>query len=157
MQGAMAADSAEQFLTGMETNLVEAGIRRAHIRSDSTIVYDRAQRLVMFEVKADFYNVNGVKESVLSAKHAVYNRMTELMEAFGEVQLTSIDGRRLNTPHLRYNKAANAVTGDSSFVATLPDGTLRGIGFRTDPSMKSIDSVKSSRFTARSSVNVPGR
>lgn len=155
--GAMAADTAEQFLTGMETNLIEAGIRRAHVRSDSTTVYDRSQRLVMYGVTADFYNANGVKEGVLTAKHGTYNRMTELMEAFGDVVLIGNDGRRLNTPHLRYNKAANEVTGDSAFVAIQPDGTMRGVKFLTDPSMKTIRNVTNYQFTPKSAINIPDR
>jgi LPS export ABC transporter protein LptC len=150
-----AADSAEQVIAPMQTNLVDGGIRRAFVRADSTYVFDRAQRLHLFGVNADFFNENGVKQGTLTAQRAVYNRMTELMEAFGDVQLVGVDGRRLNTQQLRYNKAMNEVSGDSAFVAVRSDGTLRGVGFKTDPSMTTIRDVRDARMTGK--ANIPDR
>ncbi|HKS07156.1 MAG TPA: LPS export ABC transporter periplasmic protein LptC [Gemmatimonadaceae bacterium] len=151
-QHAGAADSAEQVLAPMQTNLVEGGIRRAFVQSDTTFVFDRAQRLHMIGVKADFYNENGVKQGSLTAQRGVYNRMTEQMEAFGDVQLLGVDGRRLNTQQLRYNKALNEITGDSAFTAVRADGTLRGVGFKTDPSMTTIRDVKNAQMSGKASV-----
>ena len=82
----------------------------------------------------------------------MYNRLTEMMEAFGDVQLLATDGRRLNTEQLRYNKALNEISGDSAFVAVRADGTLRGIGFKTDPAMTALRDVKNGRLTGKATV-----
>ena len=44
------SDSAENFYIGMETNLIEAGIRRAFVQSDSTLAFDRHSRFQLFGV-----------------------------------------------------------------------------------------------------------
>jgi hypothetical protein len=155
VQTVTVADSADNVFFGMEMTLVDGGIRRAFVRADSAYFYD-ARRMVLHEVYVDFYTTTGVKEGVLTAKRANYNRITEAMEAFGDVKLVGLDGRRLSSPHLRYEKAANQIAGDSAFIAQLPDKTIEGIGFRSDPAMTVISSDNITKITA-GNVTLPGR
>ena len=54
--------------------------------------------------------------------------------------ITSVDGRVLRTPYIRYDRSSNQVYSDSAFVLTEPgEREMRGIGFRTDPSLSAIE------------------
>jgi hypothetical protein len=73
-----------------------------------------------------------------------------VMEAFGDVVVVSTDGKRLLTPHLRFDQARNLVRSDSAF--TLIEGSRRseGLGFESDPNATQFVCKRSctARFTA---------
>lgn len=138
VQGASPADSADQFIIGMETKLTDGGLQRADVLADTAYFYDDNKRLEMKGVLAKFYTSTGVEEGRLTSRRATYNVRTELMEAFGNVVIVSMDGRRLTTPQVKYDKAKNLVTSDSAFTATQPDRTMTGIGFDSDPGINTL-------------------
>lgn len=74
---------------------------------------------------------------------ANFDTRNQQLEAWGDVVITSVDGRVLRTPQIRFNQNLNQVTSDSSFVLTEPgQKEVRGIGFRTDPNLSFIDVLK---------------
>ncbi len=78
------------------------------------------------------------------------------LEAFGDVRVIGIDGRKLETPYLRYNKALNEISSDSAFTATGPDLSVAGIGFVSDPGVNSIRILK--RMSGSTgTLQLPGR
>ena len=64
------------------------------------------------------------------------------MVARKHVIVISEDGRRLTTEELMYDQTANEISSDSAFVMTEPDRELRGIGFRSDPSLNNVRVLK---------------
>lgn len=68
------------------------------------------------------------------------------MEARGNVVLTSTDGRRLTSQHLRYDPGRNEVASDSAFVLTEASGRVSdGIGFVADPDLNTIRVLRAAR------------
>ena len=137
-KGASAADSADQFLVGMNVKLNDAGVQRADINADSAYFYNDNTLLLMRAVRTQFYTTTGVQEGLLTSRRAKYDTKTDLMEATGDVVLVTQDGRRLTTPQLIYDKSKNLIHSDSAFKYVTPDDVLEGVGFDSDPGMNSL-------------------
>ena len=60
---------------------------------------------------------------------------TQILEGFGNVVVTSTDGRRLSSNHLKYSQSANRISSDSSYTLVRGNDTQTGIGFISDPNL----------------------
>lgn len=133
------ADSADQMLFGVRFFVTDAGIRRTEVEADTAYTYEQNTRTELKTVKAKFFKPTGEEDALLTSREATYNSRLGSMEARGDVVLTATDGRRLTSPHLRYDPGRNEVSSDSAFVLTEPSGRVsEGIGFVSDPDLNSI-------------------
>ncbi|MBX3175664.1 MAG: LPS export ABC transporter periplasmic protein LptC [Gemmatimonadaceae bacterium] len=132
-------DSADQVAFGSRTLVTDAGLLRAEVFADTTLFLDQNARLSMRVVKGDFFNAQGAKDATLTAERANYDSRTQNLQAWGDVIVTSVDGRILKSPMLVFNSRDNQILSDSAFVLTEPDGKeMRGVGFRADPNLNVI-------------------
>lgn len=137
------ADSADQVLFGQRMLITDRGLNRAEIHSDTAYFFDENTRTEMRIVDGKFFNSQGLLDAVLTSRTGLYNQRLNSLEARGDVVITTIDGRRLETPYVRYDQRVNLVSSDSNFTLTDPDGRkLRGIGFTTDPDLNDLKVVK---------------
>jgi LPS export ABC transporter protein LptC len=137
------ADSADQVLFGQRMLITDRGLNRAEIHSDTAYFFDENTRTDMRIVDGVFFNSEGVRDAVLTSRTGVFNQRLNSLEARGDVVITAVDGRRLETPFVRYDQRVNLISSDSIFTMTAPDGrVLHGIGFTTDPDLNSIHVVK---------------
>lgn len=129
-------DSADQVAFGSRTLVTDGGLLRAEIFADTTLFLDQNARIAMRVVKGDFFNAQGAKDATMTAARATYDSRTQNLEAWGDVIITSVDGRVLKSPMLLFNSRENQILSDSNFVLTEPDGKeMRGVGFRADPNL----------------------
>ena len=156
VSGHSPAVSAEQFLVGMETRLVQAGVLRADVEADTAFLFDNSRRIEMYVVHVVFYTSTGVNDGVMTAHRTTYDTRVDSLQAFGNVKVVSVEGRVLTTPYLRYNKMLNEISSDSAFTLTEADRTVTGIGFKSDPGMINI-TVKKNVRGAFGAVKVPDR
>lgn len=154
--GSTPLDSADQFMVGVRTRLHDGGVLRANVEADSAFLFQNSTRVVMFSVRAEFYTSTGVKEGIMTADRARYDLQADSLEAFGNVNVVSLDGRKLVTPYLRYNKALNEIASDSAFTATGPDLAVSGVGFVSDPGVSAIRILRRASGSA-GTLNLPGR
>jgi LPS export ABC transporter protein LptC len=152
-----AADTADQTLLGVRLTLADHGVQRALMRADTAFTYEDNTRTELRVVRTTFFTETGVKNGTLTSREGTYNSRAGNMEARGNVVVISDDGRRLETPHLRYDPQKNEISSDSAFVLTRPGERLSGIGFQTDPNLSRIrvDSAASARTSK--SVAQPDR
>ena len=137
------ADSADQVLYGERMLITDRGLNRAEIRSDTAYLFDENTRTEMRIVDGVFFDSQGLRDAVLTSRTGLYNQRLSSLEARGDVVITTIDGRRLETPYVRYDQRVNLVSSDSVFKLTFPDGReLRGIGFTTDPDLNTVHVVR---------------
>ena len=137
------ADSADQVLYGQRMLITDRGLNRAEIHSDTAYFFDENTRTEMRVVDGKFFNSQGLLDAVLTSRTGIYNQRLNSLEARGDVVITTIDGRRLETPYVRYDNRINLVSSDTTFKLTDPDGrVLRGIGFTTDPDLNDLKVVK---------------
>ena len=137
------ADSADQVLYGQRMTITDRGLNRAEIHSDTAYFFDENTRTEMRVVDGVFFNSQGLRNAVLTSRTGLFNQRLNSLEARGDVVITTIDGRRLETPFVRYDQRLNLVSSDTTFKLTDPDGrVLRGIGFTTDPDLNDLKVVK---------------
>jgi len=130
-----AADSAEMVLLGVHTTIVEKGLKRGELFADTTYVFDDQTRYVFQDPRVTFSTETGAPNGTLRADRGTYNLRSQILEGFGNVVITSADGKRLTSPQVRYNQVANEVSSDTTFEVVSGDRVQRGIGFTADPNL----------------------
>lgn len=139
-------DSADQVAFNSRTVLTDAGLLRAEIFADTTLFLNQNTRISMRVVHGVFFNAMGSRDATVTAERAQYDTKAAVLEAYGNVIVTSVDGRVLKSPMLRFESNQNQIISDSSFVLTEPDGKeLRGVGFRADPNLEVVTVLRVDR------------
>jgi LPS export ABC transporter protein LptC len=130
-----AADSADQVMIGVRTLLTDRGVQQGELFADTAYVYDDNSRFEFRKVRTTFNTPTGAPNGTLTARRGRYDIRQRVLEGFGDVVVVTTDGKRLLTPHLRFDQTRNLVRSDSAF--TLIDGTrrTRGFGFESDPNI----------------------
>jgi LPS export ABC transporter protein LptC len=154
-QHASLADSAEQVMLNVRTLLTQGGVQRGEMFADSAYIFDENTRFELRKVRATFNTVTGTKDGTMTGDRGRYNTQQQLLEGFGHVVITTNDGKKLTSPHVRYNQAINEVSSDSAFTMVEPGRTISGIGFRADPQLNHVTILKGT--TGRSTFTVPGQ
>ena len=144
------ADSADQVLFGVRMLLTGSGVQRGELFADTMFMYDDNTRADLRRVRANFFTQAGVKDGTLTAKRGTYYIRLGSMEGRGDVVVTTETGRKLETPHLRYDPGTNEITSDSTFVFTEPERRLQGIGFVTDPQMNAFRVLSNAKASGKS-------
>ena len=142
VQGRSMADSAEQVMVNVRTLLTDHGVQRGEMFADSAYVFDENTRFELRKVRATFNTVTGVKDGTMVGDRGRYNTQQQILEGFGHVVITTNSGKKLTSPHVRYNQLANEVSSDSAFTMVEPGRTLSGIGFRSDPQLTNVTVLK---------------
>ena len=150
-------DTADQTLFGVRLVLSDHGIQRALMVADTAFAYDDNTRTELRTVRSTFYTETGVKDATLTSREGTYNSRSGNMEARGNVVVIAEDGRRLETPQLRYDPGRNEISGDSAFVLTRPEDILEGTGFVTDPNLTRITVKANAHGRTTKSVAQPVR
>jgi LPS export ABC transporter protein LptC len=95
-----------------------------------------------------FNTETGVPNGTMRANRGIYDTRTQILEGFGNVVVTTVDGKKLTSPHLKFNQLINEVSSDTSFQMVAGSRTQSGVGFKTDPNL--------SRFTCQRSCRTTG-
>lgn len=140
-----AADTAEQVLYGMSTVLTNGGIKRGDLVADTAYVYNDQTRFDLRRPKANFTKDDGSPNGTMLADKGMYDMRRQVLEGWGNVVITTVDGRRLESPHLKFDQVANLVTSDTSFVFTQADKRQEGIGFESDPNLRRFSCKRACR------------
>jgi LPS export ABC transporter protein LptC len=144
-----AADSADQVMFHARSLITHDGAIRAELFADTALFFDENTRIEMRGVKTHFHNKEGEQNTVLTSKQGTYNTRLSKMEARQDVDVVARDGRRLQTVQLRYDQAANQISGDSAFTMTQPGGRrLEGVGFISDPDMRNVQVLRATQGAA---------
>lgn len=141
-----ALDSADQVAFNSRTVLTDAGMLRAEIFADTTLFLNQNTRVAMQVVHGVFFNAQGSRDATVTADRASYDTKQQILEAYGNVIVTSVDGRVLKSPMLRFENQQNQILSDSAFTLTEPDGKeMSGVGFRADPNLSVITVLRVDR------------
>jgi len=136
-------DTADQVAFGFRTLVTDGGLLRAEIFADTALFQNQNTKIVLLRVAGDFFGATGAKAATATSRRGTFDTRSSTLEAFGDVVITSVDGRVLRTAYIRYDRSSNQVYSDSSFVLTEPgEREMRGIGFRTDPSLSAIEVLR---------------
>jgi LPS export ABC transporter protein LptC len=150
------ADSADQVMLRVRTLLTERGVKQGELFADTAYVYDENSRFQFRKVRTTFNTPTGAPNGTLTAREGRYDMRQRVLEGFGDVVVVTTDGKRLLTPHIRFDQARNLVRSDSAY--TLIDGPRRnqGIGFESDPNITRFV-CKRACITTDANVNIPAQ
>jgi LPS export ABC transporter protein LptC len=150
------ADSADQVMFKAHFNLTDNGLSRAELLADSALFFDDNTRVELSNVSTTFFTITGARDAYLTSKRGTYMSRLGNMVARDSVVVVTEEGRRLETPELKYDQTQNQISSDSAFVLTEPGRRLEGIGFRSDPNMQNVQILKTKRGST-GSVTLPGQ
>ena len=150
------ADSADQMMIRMTTQLTEKGVLRSHVEADTAYLYQSQQLLDLRGLRLRFLDNQGTEKSVLTARRALYYSLTGKLDARGQVEVVTHDGRKLKTEHLIYDKTANRIESDTVF--TYESGSEIGSGksFRSDIEFRNISIDAPRGFQKGKGILLPG-
>jgi LPS export ABC transporter protein LptC len=150
------ADSADQIMYKARSLMTDNGLLRAELHADTAYFFDESTRIEMRIVHVTFHGPTGTKDATLTSSAGTYFNRIGTMEARGNVVVITEDGRRLTSPHLKYDQTQDQVSSDSAFVLTEPGRRLEGIGFTSDPNMNNIRCLKACRGES-GAVTIPAQ
>jgi LPS export ABC transporter protein LptC len=153
--GVSLADSAEQVMLNVHSLLTDRGVQRGEMYADSAYIFDDNTRFELRKVRSTFNTSTGVKDGTMVADRGRYSLRQQVLEGFGNVVVTTNEGKRLTSPHVRYSQAINEVSSDSAFTMVEPGKTISGVGFRADPQLNHVVVLKGAR--GRGSFTLPGQ
>lgn len=133
--GPSLADSAEQVLFDVRWFLTDQGVKRGETFADTLYVFNDQTRFVMRRVRANFSTTTGAPNGTLKGDRGTYDLRSQILEGYGNVVVTSTDGRRLLSNHLKYAQLVNSISSDSAFTFYRGKDVQKGNGFVTDPNM----------------------
>ena len=116
--------------------------------------YSARNSYVARDLKVDFYDDQGARSSVLTAREGEINGRSRDMTARGNVVLVATEGTRLSSEELKFlNHDQKIVVPDDQLV-TVQRGSdvLTGYGFESDPDLKHYEFKRRVQATVRSRV-----
>jgi LPS export ABC transporter protein LptC len=115
-----------------DSGRVKAVIEAGYIR-----VFDTPRQTFLSEgVVVHFFSEEGEETSVLTSREAKVDDVTNNLEAFGEVVVTSSDSAVLKTDHLFYDNAKQLIHTPDEVWITSPKETIQGKGFEAQQSLR---------------------
>jgi LPS export ABC transporter protein LptC len=134
----VAADSADQILSGMSTTISRDGVRESIVTADSTWIYEQRQVSDLKTMIVTMFDSTGAVISRITADKGIYRIRDQSLDARGHVVATSPSGRVLKTEHLVYDTRRNIVSSDTAFTSTSPKLNMSGAYFTADPGFNHV-------------------
>lgn len=151
--GPTLADSAEQIIYVGHFLLTHEGVKRGELFSDTIYVFNDQTRFALRKVRSTFNTETGAPNGTLRGDRGVYDLRTHILEGYGNVVVTSTDGKKLTSNHLRFTESTNQISSDSAFTLVRQNDVQRGIGFVSDPNVTVFRCLRQ----CSGSANVPLR
>ena len=151
-----AADSADQVIAGMSTNIVRNGVRQGSVYADSAWMYELRGVNALKGMTVTMFDSNGAMVSKITADKGLYGIRDQNVDARGHVVATSPDGKVLKTEHRIYDNRQDLVWSDSAFTSTSPQGNVSGAHFEADPGFKRVVVNKPKGVQKGKGIALPG-
>jgi len=146
--GSSLADSAEQIIFDGHTLLTNRGVQRGEMFADTIFVFRDQTLFVLRRVRATFNTETGAPNGTLKGDRGTYDLRAQILEGFGNVVVTSTDGKRLESNHLKFAQLQNQVSSDSAFTLHRGNDVQRGIGFISDPNITRFQCLRACKVSA---------
>jgi LPS export ABC transporter protein LptC len=129
------ADTAEQIGFGVRTLLSANGVQKGELQADTMFVYNDQTKFDFRNARVKFNTETGAPNGTMRADRGIYDTRTQVLEGFGSVVITTLDGKKLTSPHVKFNQLANEISSDTTFEVRAGEKEQRGIGFTADPNL----------------------
>jgi len=112
----------------------DSGITKIHLYAKVSETYTSPKHITKFKefLKVDFFDVNGIKVSTLTAQNGVYDHKDELVLVEDSVRLYNYEkDQTLETESLTWNKKDSTIRTDDYVKVSSPKELLTGKGLVT--------------------------
>lgn len=150
-----AIDTAEQVGFNVRIALTANGVQRGELVGDTMFIYNDQTKFDFRNARVKFNTELGAPNGTMRADRGIYDTRTQILEGFGNVVVTTLDGKRLTSPHLKFNQLANEVSSDTTFEMKFGDRLQRGIGFKSDPNLNRFVCLRACNFAG--TVTLPSQ
>ena len=147
------SDSADQVIFDGRFFMTKSGVKRGEMRADTIFVFNDNSKFLLRRVTGAFSTETGAPNGTIQADRGTYDRRIRILDGHGNVVVTSTDGDRLSSNHLRYTEAADEISSDSAYTIVRKGDTSRGVGFRSDPNLRDFRCLSQCRGAANVPVN----
>jgi LPS export ABC transporter protein LptC len=138
-------DTAEQVGFNVRTLLTGNGVQRGELQADTMFVYNDQTKFDFRNARVKFNTETGAPNGTMRADRGIYDQRTQILEGFGNVVVTTLDGKKLTSPHLKFNQVTNEISSDTTFRMTAGNRTQSGVGFKTDPNLSRFACLRDCR------------
>ncbi len=112
----------------------DSGITKIHLYAKVSETYTSPKHITKFKefLRVDFFDINGVKVSTLTAQHGVYNHKDEMVLVEDSVRLYNYEkDQTLETESLTWNKKDSTIQTQDHVKVSSPKELLTGKGLVT--------------------------
>lgn len=147
------SDSADQVIFDGRFFMTKSGVNRGEMRADTIFVFNDNSKFLLRDITGAFNTETGAPNGTIRADRGTYDRRIRILDGHGNVIVTSTEGDRLTSNHLRYTEAADEISSDSAYTIVRKGDTSRGVGFRSDPNLRDFRCLSECRGAANVPVN----
>ncbi|MCB1183843.1 LPS export ABC transporter periplasmic protein LptC, partial [bacterium] len=116
----------------------DAGVKQWILQSEEMRKYGGQRDMVLSEVHMDFFQ-DGAHFSVLVADSGTANTVTKQVFTWGNVVVTTDDGRRLETEELHFDDKSGLIHNDVFNRFTRRADVMTGFGLEATPDLEYIE------------------
>lgn len=142
------SDSADQIIFDGRFFATKSGVKTGEMRADTIFIFNDNSKFLLRRITGEFNTETGAPNGTIRADHGTYDRRTRILDGYGNVVVTSTEGDRLTSNHLRYTEAADEISSDSAYTIVRKGDVSRGIGFRSDPNLRDFRCLSACRGAA---------
>jgi len=139
----------------MVTQLTEKGVLQSYVEADTAFLYQNEQRMDLRHLRIRLLD-KGTERSTLTADRGIYYSLSGKLDARGNVEVVTTDGRRLRTSHLLYDKTSNRVESDTAFTYESGSEVGSGKAFRSDVDFHNLSIDEPRGFQKGKGILLPG-
>ncbi|HTR79541.1 MAG TPA: LPS export ABC transporter periplasmic protein LptC, partial [Gemmatimonadaceae bacterium] len=129
---AVLPDSADQVLFGVVSPMTDLGVMRGMLFADTMFVLNDENRFDLRMTHMSFNTETGEPKGTMRADRGMFDQRTKVLEGWGNVVVTLVDGRSLRSPHVTYDMLRALISSDTNYVIAGGGRSQFGIGFTTD-------------------------
>ncbi len=125
----------DQEITNFTLTQTREGRTIWSLTADVALIFEDADRVETTRPRVEFFDEEGRRRSVLTARDGLLRRRTNDMEVSGSVLVTSEDGTELRTEHLEWDEQRGKISTELPVRVTRDGDVMTGTGAEADPDL----------------------
>jgi len=127
----------DQVVENGEHVITVDGVKKALIQAEQMYFFQDLGKVIGDTISVTFYDDNGLRQSLLTARTGELDQETREMLATGSVHVQG-ETSWIQTEELRYHPDRNLVTSDTATEIHQDGNVIRGTGIESDPALTEL-------------------
>jgi LPS export ABC transporter protein LptC len=151
------ADVPDQEFSDFTTVESDSGLVRWVLKAPVARMYSARKLMAADDPRIEFFDTQGKRTSVLTAKRGEYNQVTHDLTALGNVVVTSEEGYILETESLVWVEKVGKMHSEDFVKFIRGRDVLTGYGLVSDPDLKHVEILRDVKAYLRDSEGAIGQ